>query len=385
MKRRKIILVLIILFFVGLGVLTWKPLSSLKETVTGTSEKTRTSKYSESPDPSHLGDTGLPNSSNHLRIISDITNSTGRVVTVEKDGRRAQVALQPGLIVSPEVLEALAFSEPHRPGRSDPNKILTHDLVFYGLAVDGESNVLSGVKVEANVLVVNPALSTMHKTFETISANDGRFSFNIPWGQQIVIQTGKTNYISPQVQSFQYGPVGSDSLHQPDANDPVVFVLYKKKEAEQLFSFTRVYRAAVTGEPLRIDLTTGDVTASGGDLVVSLFCSEPYTNLKKFLWKASFAVVNGGLIENNVTPMRLEYLPEAPATGYQPGFQIEYGPDTPTYRLQHDGMYYVQSRNGRVYAKMKVFISAIWDERGVPFSISAVVNTNASRYLHTEP
>ena len=47
-------------------------------------------------------------------------------------------------------------------------------------------------------------------------------------------------------------------------------------------------------------------------------------------------------------------------------------------------MYYVRSRGGQVYAKMFFRMNTVWDERGVPFRIKAVVNTNALRNLQID-
>jgi hypothetical protein len=79
----------------------------------------------------------------------------------------------------------------------------------------------------------------------------------------------------------------------------------------------------------------------------------------------------------------MEHLHEAPEVGYEPGFSVEYGPDTSTFSVQHSGWYYVRSRNGQIHAKMSFFMNTFWDERGVPFRVEAVVNTNASRNLQT--
>jgi hypothetical protein len=124
---------------------------------------------------------------------------------------------------------------------------------------------------------------------------------------------------------------------------------------------------------------------AGGDLVITLQAFEPYTNLRQFPWSLSVEVVDGGLVEVNRRPQLLQYLPEAPTDGYIPGFAVEHGPNLPNYWRQHESMFYLRSRNGQIYAKIRFRANASWDERGIPFSIVAVVNTNASRYLHTEP
>jgi hypothetical protein len=121
----------------------------------------------------------------------------------------------------------------------------------------------------------------------------------------------------------------------------------------------------------------------GGDLVVSIWCPEPYTNLRQFPWRLTVEAVDGGLVEVEGAELRMEHLHKAPVAGYQSGFQVEYGPNSAEYRRQHDGWYFVRSRSGQVHAKLRFEMRTFWDERGVPFGIRAVVNTNGSRNLQT--
>lgn len=318
-----------------------------------------------------------------FRILSETTNGNRRVVRVERDGKQTEVRIPVTMAVSPEDLEALAFQEPAPPKQDNREAILTKELLFYGVCVDGESNALAGVGVEASVLVVSPQRHQGYKTYTTQSGADGRFSFAIPWGQQLVVRTSKTNYVSPPEQWFLYGPVGPGERHLPDETRPVVFQYSQKKEEPPLHWFQKGFRIANDGTPVRVDLILGQLVTEGGDLIVTLHAMEPYTNLRPFPWKVGVEVVNGGLIEAKVNPMLFSSMPEAPANGYKPGFLIEYGPATPTYLRQHDAMYYVKSRNGSIYAKILFTSNPSWDERGIGFGISAYVNTNGTRYLHS--
>ena len=94
---------------------------------------------------------------------------------------------------------------------------------------------------------------------------------------------------------------------------------------------------------------------------------------------------SGGLVEVPIRPRLLHNLPEAPPNGYKPGFSVEHGPGLPNYWRQHESIFYLKSREGRIYAKVNFDMNTSWGERGVPIIISAVVNTNGTRYLHTEP
>lgn len=317
-----------------------------------------------------------------FRILSETTNGNRRVVRVERGGKQTEVRIPVTMAVSPEDLEALAFQEPEPPKQDNREAILTKELHFYGVCVDGESNALAGVNIDASVLVVSPQRHQGYKTFTTQSGADGRFSFAIPWGQQLVIRTSRTNYVAPPEKWFLYGPVGPGERHVPDVARPVVFQYAQKKEEPPLHWFEKGFRIANDGKPVRVDLVQGQLVTEGGDLIVTLHAMEPYTNLRPFPWKVGVEVVNGGLIEAKVNPMLFSSMPEAPANGYQPGFMLEYGPTTPTYLRQHDGMYYVKARNGSICAKVRFTSNPRWDERGIGFGIGAYVNTNGTRYLH---
>lgn len=191
----------------------------------------------------------------------------------------------------------------------------------------------------------------------------------------------KPEFIDTEPQWFQYGPVGSRPKHVPNITSPVVFELHRAKAKESLLTFERQFRALNTGEPVRVDFTTGKVTKDGGDILVSIHCPEPFNSGVKYPWKLTVQAVGGGLIESKTG--RLELMHQAPAGNYAKSITVEYGPNSEKYDRQHDGYYYIQSRNGQIYTKMFFYMHTQWDERGVPFGIKAVVNTNASRNLQT--
>jgi hypothetical protein len=121
-------------------------------------------------------------------------------------------------------------------------------------------------------------------------------------------------------------------------------------------------------------------------LVVSIHCPEPYTELKRFPWKFALQSVEGGLFVLPSSPgkfVSLERLHLAPEDGYAPMLSMAYPHDSTPFQVQYEGTFYLKSRNGQVYAKLRFDVSTRWDERGVPFGIQAVVNTNASRNLQT--
>lgn len=317
------------------------------------------------------------------RIVSETLTSTGTVYLVTKNGKTNTTFVPDTMRLTPDELKQVLFpSDEQPPVFRARGPGLNPLLVFYGVAVDEGTNGLAGAIVEANVMIDPPETESRREIFSTTAGKDGRFELQIPWGQQMMVTaTHTTNYVSPPSQWFQFGPVGDRPIHNPDPNNPVVFAFHRVLPAESLVEIKRWWGAPNNGDPVRIDLTTGERVATGGDLVVSIFCPEPYTNMRQFPWKLNIQVVEGGLLAANVE--RLEFMHEAPAIGYQNGFQIEFGPSSEAYRRQYDGFFFVSSRAGQIFAKLQFNLRLHWDERGVPFGIHSFANTNGSRNLQT--
>ena len=107
--------------------------------------------------------------------------------------------------------------------------------------------------------------------------------------------------------------------------------------------------ASNTGEPVRIDLTTGQVVPEGGDLIVSITCLEPYKAGVHIPWKLTLQTAGGGFVVAGAR--RLEYLLEAPEAGYDE-IVVEHPTDDPSWDPQYDATLYMKSRGGQIYGKL---------------------------------
>jgi hypothetical protein len=349
-----------------------------------------------STENSHVGRKPIFNENkpeiSNTRIVSEVTTSSNRIVVVEKDGVLTTAYVPLTLPLTDDQILASIDDASGNHVLPQPTKDTrnTH-LTFYGMTVDDQTNALAGVHISGSVLVVGGNGSHGMIPVNAISENDGRFQFGVDFGQMITISVdGGTNYISPSQRWFRYGsmgygPMDSEIIDQPDFANPTLFVLTKRLPPESLIAYLKVFTAPNTGEPVNVDLITGKIVATGGDLSVSTKCLEPYTEIKKYSWSAEVKVFDGGLIRVGNQNTRMEYLHEAPTEGYTNQLNVAYDEKAPNYRRQYEGWFYVRSRGGSVYSKMYFDVSARWDERGVPFGIWAVVNTNASTHLQTAP
>ncbi len=313
------------------------------------------------------------------KIISDMTTSSNRTVVAEKDGVRKTAHIPLTLanaLTDDQILYSMFYTNP--PPKPSNRKLNEH-LTFYGLTLDDQTNILAGATIAGNVMVWDEQNPSRQVPVETTSDGDGRFQFDMDNGQLIMISVSKgTNYISPPPQWFQYGPVGDRPIYHPDLNNPAVFVL-TKKQLEPLIETDRGFTAPNTGEPVRIDLTTGQIVPTGGDLIVSITCPEPYKAGVHIPWKLVLQAMGGGFIPSDA---RLEYMLEAPETGYDE-IVVDHPKDDPNWDSQYDGILYMKSRNGQIYGKLIFDMHTQWDERGVPFRFHSFVNPNGSRNLQS--
>jgi hypothetical protein len=326
------------------------------------------------------------------KIISDMTTASNRVVVAEKDGVQKTAYIPPSLahaMTDDQIIESL-FHTNSLPVPSTGT--LNQHLSFYGLTVDDKTNVLGGVTISGGVLVVDGKNPSQRIPINTVSGADGRFQVDVDYGQLIWLTVSKgTNYISPPSRQFQYGTGGygardSETISHPNVNDPRVFVLTKKQETEPLIEIRKGMTAPNTGEPVRIDLTTGQVVATGGDLIVSITCLDRFKAGVHIPWKLVLQATDGGLatISEGQLDRTLMYQFEAPPTGYDE-VVIDHPKDDPKWDTQYDGILYLKSRNGQIYGKLSFGMNIIWDERGVAFGFHSFVNTNGSRNLQGNP
>ena len=383
--------VLLVLFALLLFLLLGKP--KLPE------ERTKVKETSDVKDWKQLSETTLKTSSSKktglseiskIHVLSDITNSTNRVIVAEKDGvtKTAQVPLSMQLS-DEQILYGLFYDDSKNiRRRPNPQQSLNQNLVFYGVAVDEQTNYLAGVTIIGKVLVADGKSPLREVPIETMSDVTGLFQIKMAFGQAMWLTVAYgTNYLSPPTQWFRYGPKGygpfeSLEVANPDPNDPFVFVLTKKQPVGELITLRKGLMAPNTGNPVRINLVTGEIVQTGGDFLVSITCLEPFQAGVHIPWKLVLTAVDGGFVPSNA--QRLEYMEQAPESGYEE-ISVEYTRDNPNWRSQYDGMFYLKAHNGQMFGKMAFSTHIQWDERGVGFRFFSTVSTNNSRYLHTEP
>lgn len=325
------------------------------------------------------------------KIVSDTTTSSNRIVVAERDGVKRTAIIPPTLarsLTDEQILYGLFYTNPP----PQPSNVrLNEHLTFYGLTLDDQTNILPGVTISGGVGVVDGKNPPSTVPIDTTSDANGRFQIDVDYGQHIWLSVSKgTNYISPPQQAFRYGETGYGSgevIYNPNINNPVVFVLTKKKAPEPLVEHRRGFTAPNTGEPVRIDLITGQIVPTGGDLIVSITCPEPFQAGSPHVpWKLVLQATGGGFvtIRNEEADNTLKYQLEAPDSGYD-DIVVDHPSTDPQWSTQYGSLLYLKSRNGQLYGKLSFGMNILWDERGVPFGFHSFVNTNESHNLQDNP
>jgi len=96
--------------------------------------------------------------------------------------------------------------------------------------------------------------------------------------------------------------------------------MWKLQGAEPHFRGGKTFDTLPDGVEVRLDIRTGRIVESGGDLIFVLnyrFQSSKVSSDGRYNWSAIITVVDGGLVEAN---QRIENMMEAPESGYNSSF-----------------------------------------------------------------
>lgn len=190
-------------------------------------------------------------------------------------------------------------------------------ILFFGKVVDQNNHPVAEARVRGGVMVEKIWMGGKFVDHFTVSDNDGNFSFQGLRGAEIVISISKEGYeFRSESRNFYYSMARhAAERHNPDANNPVVFNMWKQKGAEPLISDEKFYGIRGDGTPFTIYLIEGrkvEGRFEDGDLIVSVRQPASVLAGQRFDWSFEIEAPGGGLI----VPEKTQYLNEAPADGY---------------------------------------------------------------------
>jgi len=258
--------------------------------------------------------------------------------------------------------------------------MLATPITFYGKVVDQNGEPIPGANVDYGTI---DKFDESGSDYQSKSDENGGFSITGINGAVLTVGVRKEGYYNIHGKSdaaFAYG-VGVDPTRKapPTKDNPAMFVLQRIGVTEPLLHIaSRQYRMSKSGEPIEIDLKTGNLVAPGtGNLRLERWANDRNKDTKgHFDWGFRITAPQGGLAER-----KEQFAFEAPQEGYTEKIEIKMPAsvaDTWSYAINRS--YFVVMRDH--YALIKLDIYSGHDNAVL---LEAFVNPTGSRNLEFDP
>ncbi len=247
-------------------------------------------------------------------------------------------------------------------------------IEFYGKITDQEGTPVPEVKISLRVF---SKLKRYKKEIELFSDYEGLFSLTGVTGTSLHIEKlEKKGYVEGNRSgSFDYAKY--KPIHNPDINNPVIIRMWRKGETEPLIREKTKIRVTGDNREFFTNLISGKTFSEltdKADLGIRMEIDKPVNNTPRYNWRIIIRAINGGLIETDDI-----FLYQAPKNGYRQSLDMFFDR---TFRWSGDAYrkVYLKSRNGQIYAGLKLTIQAY--RRGDGFiEIDSIINPNGSGNL----
>jgi hypothetical protein len=266
------------------------------------------------------------------------------------------------------------------------NKSHNIPVEFYGQFIDQNGNPIAGVKMNVTirqqyaVSAIERSSITKEIPLETTSAQDGRLAIRGEKGDSLHIDSiQKDGYLlSPKIEkTYEY--VSSIEPFHFDPQNPVIIKMWKELPVkEQLIIGSHVF-GIDSGNVYTLDLIQGKKFAgeTAGDLRVTITRPTDAKPGNKYAWSVLIEAVNGGLVE---APSDDEFMYLAPASGYEPKFEVELNPNDADWKKEINKWFFVRSRDSQVYGRIQVTVYPIYNVHSA-VELNYAINPNGSRNL----
>jgi hypothetical protein len=272
------------------------------------------------------------------------------------------------------------WEEWKRKREADPDFEWKMPIVFFGRVIDENDEPVADADVHCEWTDLSPKGTSKA---DIKSQSDGTFTISGIRGKFMLIDVEKAGYYTSSAnrRGFEYAAYFSKNYHEPNPKNPVVFRLRKKGQGEPLITRQTLYGIRPDGTPHYIDLVTGKKKVDEGptgDLMIAIM-REPMNEKKRFAWSATLEGVNGAaLIESDE-----EFMFTAPENGYVPSLSYAVAADDPAWDYELTKKYYVQARNGKIYARIVTTIMSQYRDAAA-VDLQVQVNPSGSRNLESK-
>jgi len=235
---------------------------------------------------------------------------------------------------------------------------------FYGRVIDQNGQPVQGAKVRLQWTDMSAAGTTEKFTETDVQ---GMFSLSNEKGKRLSVFVAKDGYraVKRGRASFEYAAFFEPNYIEPDPNNPVIFQLIKRQEAQPLIKTEQEIRLPQAGSAttVRLDNTTS--------LDVSLLANQIKPDQP---WSIRVAVTGGGL-----QTAADEFPMEAPTDGYQSSVAIDRKSPKPSgwSGLYQGGVLYVKTAQG--YGRVEIRMLA-GDNKA---RVTTYLNPSGSRNLES--
>ena len=263
-------------------------------------------------------------------------------------------------------------------------RALTTPIGFYGIVIDQNGSPVPGAKITYSIRN-EFSLSDPKQVDAEPSDKDGRFSISGKHGASIFVNAAHPGYYRTDAakRTFTYYQIPSQITHDkpPTPNDPAVFRLFKKGDAEPLVrSRSGSIAIPFDGSPTDLGFRNGHVKKiSSGDVRVecSAVLSESSSSNAPFSWKCKISVPGGGLI---LRSDQWSFI--APEDGYVQADTIDMSKsDDPHWSDSASRNYFVRLQDGK-YARCTIDIIPNGSHYVV---LESYYNPSGSRNLEYDP
>lgn len=270
-------------------------------------------------------------------------------------------------------------------------QLLNTPITFYGKVVDEKGNPIPRAEV------LYTALDKFWKDgtkYKSVSDDKGLFTLSGIKGGALYVSVEKEDYYV--VHQYSAGGFSATMIPTPELTErirppyeggydrplptkenPAVFVLRKKGEAEPLAEIDgRQYDVPKNGEPIEINLLTKQV--GRGHLKIECW-TEPISHKDHFNWRYRISVPGGGLADR-----KGEFNFEAPLEGYRLVDEFGMNATDGKWTSNFEKQYFLKLHDGN-YARVNIDFHPETGNDWNFISLKSYINPRGSRNLEFDP
>lgn len=269
----------------------------------------------------------------------------------------------------------------------DPSYQWRTPIEFFGKVLDENNQPVAGADVEiewVGTRAVYGGDGVGHKKL-TADAN-GRFIIKGIEGKCLGVLVSKDGYHRRRSWNnghFEYAGFWEPEFIEPDANNPIVFHLLKKREAEPTYHLDSRFIVKAPALETHLDLLSKPVQkAAPADLFVHITRAPDAGDYKPFDWKIEIEGRNGSELAESAD----EFMTLAPAEGYKPRIEQEH--KALSSGAWKKARFYVRNKSRNFFAAVEIEAAAFYPfdgEPGAALFVTATINPNNSPNLEYDP